>query len=299
MPSLSGENAPPCFPEPEILDFAGGRWGGPDTVALLATSTLPVVRRAREFLNRSLDALPPDAAANLCRRLHDDPPFERVRFELLVGRFLQVLGAEVSHQPAGVGGLNVDWRATFPGGQVVYVEATSPAYNQEGRREHARRVAMLAIIEQEAPPGWWIAPTHLPRLGINESRRAFRGAVRSMFSNLPDGSGFSIANRLRVEAPTAHGPLKIELWPGSPRNSPIASASLGAHYDDSAVRVAAAVRAKRRQARAFPGEVVLLAIDALFGDLRASMRHSSATRSCMSGWTRGSPATASSRMVNS
>ena len=124
---------------------------------------------------------------------------------------------------------------------------------------------MLAIIEQQAPPGWWIAPRHLPRLGINECRRAFRGAVRSMFSNLPDGSGFSIAHPLSIEAPTDRGPIEIELWPGNPKRSPIASASLGGGYDDSAFRVAEAVRKKVRQARAFPGEVVLLAIDAPFG----------------------------------
>jgi hypothetical protein len=85
-----------------------------------------------------------------------------------------------------------------------------------------------------------------------------------MFSNLPNGSGHSIANRLRLEAPTAHGPIEAEFWPGNPKNSKIASVSLGANYDDSSLRVELAARRKRGQARAFPGEVVLLAIDAPF-----------------------------------
>jgi len=41
--------------------------------------------------------------------------------------------------------------------------------------------------------------------------------------------------------------------------------SMGALVDDSTLRVAVAAEAKRRQARAFPGEVVLVAIDAPFG----------------------------------
>jgi hypothetical protein len=253
---------PLFFPEPEFPDATAPGWGAIDMPAWLGSSTLPAAHRAREFLNRSLYALPPDAAGNLCRRLRGEPPFDRVFFELLVGRFLQVLGAEVAHQPAGLDGKNVDWQATFPNGQVVYVEATSPDYNRLARRERARRAALLAIIEVELPSGWWIAPVQLPRAGL--SQRAFRAAIRSMFSSLPDGSGHSIANRLRLEAPMTHGPFVAEFWPGNPKKSKIASVSMGANYDDSSVRIELAARRKRGQLRAFPGEVVLLAIDAPF-----------------------------------
>jgi len=253
---------PLFFPEPESPDTTAPGWGAIDMPAWLGCSTLPAAHRAREFLNRSLDALPPDAAANLCRRLHGEPPFGRVFFELLVGRFLQVLGAEVAHQPAGLDGKNVDWRATFPSGQVVYVEATSPDYNRLARRERARRAALLAIIEVELPSGWWIAPIRLPRAGL--SQRAFRGVIRSMFLSLPDGSGHSIANRLRLEAAMPHGPFVADFWPGNPQNSKIASVSMGANYDDSSGRVELAARRKRSQLRAFPGEAALLAIDAPF-----------------------------------
>jgi hypothetical protein len=175
----------PCFPEPPIPDATARGWGAIGMAGWLGASTLPAAQRVREFLNRSLDALPANAAENLCHRLGGDPPFERVFFELLVGRFLQILGAAVRHQPAGVGGVNLDWRATFPDGQVAFVEATSPAYNREGLHEVARRQAMLAVIETEAPPGWWIAPGRLPRLGLHEARRDFRQAVRSMFRGSP------------------------------------------------------------------------------------------------------------------
>jgi hypothetical protein len=107
-----------------------------------------------------------------------------------------------------------------------------------------------------------VAPRRLPELPLGASRREFRTVVRSLFANLPEPSGYAIDDRLRLEAPTEHGPLVLELWPGNPKQSPIAFVSMGAHRDDSSLRVAVAARAKRHQARAFPGEAVLLAIDA-------------------------------------
>jgi hypothetical protein len=265
MGTSSGKVPPPCFPEPEIPNTAPRGWSPIETARLLASSTLPDARSVREFLNRSLDALPPDAATNLCHRLHADPPFERVFFEMLVGRFLQVLGAEVVHEPVGLGGLSIDWRATFPDGRVVYVEATSPEYNRKMNQEMAGRQAMVAIIEAQAPAGWWIAPKRLPGLGLHEARCEFKQAVRSMYTKLPIGSEATWANPLRLEAETTRGPLVIDFWPGNPTHSPIRSVWLGGGYDDSALRVAVAAADKRRQARAFPGEVVLLAVDGPLG----------------------------------
>jgi len=258
----------PCFAEPEVPNVAWGRRSGAaDIAAWLHRSTLPLAVRCRAFLNRSLQALPDGAAADLCHRLRHAPPFEAVFFELVVGRFLQVLGAEVEHEPTGLGGVKLDWRATFPDGQVVYIEATSPAYNRAAHREHARREAMHAIIADAMPAGWWVAPMRLPRLGLHEARGEFRETVRSMLASLPIGSSHSIADPLRLEALTAHGQIELRVWPGKdgkPKRSPIATASYGAHYDDSSLRVNVAAKAKRHQARAFPGEVVLLAIDAPF-----------------------------------
>jgi hypothetical protein len=182
----------------------------------------------------------------------------------VVGRFLQVLGARVDHEPVGLGGANVDWRATFPGGEVIYVEATSPAYSQEAFRERRRREALLGVIEEEMPAGWWVNPKGLPRLGLHDSRREFLGTVRALLASLPDRSLYSIENRLELAAMTKHGPVELELWPGNPTHGPIGMAGMGAYRDDSALRVAVAARAKRHQARAFPGEAVLLAIDAPF-----------------------------------
>lgn len=257
------EVSAPCFREPAVPNDAWGRYGeSADQVGWLDLSTLPRARAIREYLNRSLAALPPDAAKRLCHRLRRDPPFGRPYFELVVGRFLQVLGAEVEFEPTGLGGVGVDWRARFPDGTAAYIEATSPVYNQIGTRERLRREALLGVIEEEAPAGWWIAPRKLPDIGLNDSRRELRGTLQRLFAGLPDPANIKIENRLSIGAPLRRGRIELEVWAGNPTMSPIAMASMGAYYDDSAVHVGDAVRAKRRQARAFPGEIVLLAIDA-------------------------------------
>jgi hypothetical protein len=256
------------FPEPEVPDLRWARYGDTDSQSdWLDRSTLPRAVRIREFLNRSLDALPNKAADNLAHRFRFDPPFGRVFFELVVGRFLQVLGATVEHEPVGRGGKKLDWRATFDDGSTVLVEATSPAYNAGAAKEHRRREALLGVIEAEAAPGWWIYPRELPKLGLNDARRDFRSLVRRWMAALPDQAGYSFDHRLVLDGIMPAGRVVLELWPGSngrPTQSPIAMVSMGMFADDSALRVAVAAEAKRRQARAFPGEVVLVAIDAPF-----------------------------------
>jgi hypothetical protein len=221
--------------------------------------------RIRAFLNRSLGDLPAEAAAALCHRLRHDPPWGRVFFELVVGRFLQVLGADIEYQPVGAGGRNVDWRATFPSGDTVFVEATSPAYNQPAYLERLRRERLIGVIEDAMPPGWWVIPRTLPKVGLHESRREFRRVVESLLESISNGASVTFEERLQLEAKTRRGPVVLELWPGDPHDSPIAMTSMGAFMDDSEVRVAQAARDKRHQARAFPGERVLLAIDAPWG----------------------------------
>lgn len=257
------------FPEPLVPDLRWARYGDTNRQSdWLDRSTLPRAVRIREFLNRALDALPDVAADNLAHRFRFDPPFGRVFFELVVGRFLQVLGATVEHEPVGVGGKRVDWRATFNDGSTVLVEATSPVYNAGATKEHRRLEALLGAIEAEAAPGWWIYPRELPKLGLSDTRRDFRSLVKRWMADLPDPAGYSSDHRLLLDAITPAGRVALELWPGSngrPTQSPIAMVSMGAYRDDSTLRVAVAAEAKRRQARAFPGEVVLVAIDAPFG----------------------------------
>jgi hypothetical protein len=168
----------PCFPEP-TGPAAGGRWTRDIRASLLGSTTLRA-QVARAFLNRQLEALPPEIAAALCHRIRVDP-FDQAYFELVVGRFLQLLGATLDYEPVGANGRKVDFRATFPDGSV-YVEATSPEYNRESARDVRHQGPLLDIIEDEAPGGWSVAVWELPNLGPNDRRAAFRTAVRAMFA---------------------------------------------------------------------------------------------------------------------
>ena len=81
------------FPEPAQPNLdQPRRWSSEpgDVAKWLEGSTLPRAAKMREFLNRSLDELGPVAGANLALRFRRDPPFGRVFFEMMVGRFLQV-----------------------------------------------------------------------------------------------------------------------------------------------------------------------------------------------------------------
>lgn len=92
------------FPEPGVPDLEWGRYGDSEsTTDWLDRSTLPTAHGIREFLNRSLLALGPVAGAKLAH-LPARSSFRWVLFEMIVGRFLQILGATVGHQPLGVGG---------------------------------------------------------------------------------------------------------------------------------------------------------------------------------------------------
>lgn len=114
------------FPEPGIPDES---WPGWDETAVewLTRSTQPSAQAVREFLNRSLACFAPKHAKGLAKKLHGN--FQSHFFEVVVGRYLQVLGAEVVPEPLGTNNTRIDFRATFPDG-VISVECVSKRLNQ-------------------------------------------------------------------------------------------------------------------------------------------------------------------------
>jgi len=242
----------PCFPEP-TGPAAGGRWTRDIRASLLGSTTLRA-QVARAFLNRQLEALPPDIAAALCHRIRVDP-FDQAYFELVVGRFLQLLGATLDYEPVGANGRKVDFRATFPDGSV-YVEATSPEYNRESARDVRHQGPLLDIIEDEAPDGWSVAVWELPNLGPNDRRAAFRTAVRAMFADLPTPvPDVWVPRSGRV----VQGAISVDLLPVRYSDGAIVVSPGGGYVDNTRLRVAGAVRDDRKikQGRAFPGQVIL------------------------------------------
>ena len=251
-----------CFPEPTTED---PRWGGddPDPMTWLVWSTLPQAQAIRRFLNASLAALPSDAAAGLCRRFRTDP-WRPVLFEIVVGRFLQVLGASLEYEPAGANGRKVDWFATFPDGYSVYVEATSPVTNAWMDDSARANAPLLAIIEAEAREGWSVWIHHLPPVGPQDSKAEFRRVIRVMMAELPDAAATDRDERLERAASVAQGPIRLGFTPVRYDSAIVAGPASGG-MEDSAFRLADAVHDKRPQGRAFPGRVVL-AVDVPHGD---------------------------------
>lgn len=117
------------FPEPETRDDSFGRCKE-TTPDWLRRSTNPRAVALREYMNESLNHFPPTVATSLAKRLQHD--WRAHVFEMQVGRYLQVLGARVEHQPEGSNGTRIDFFATFPDG-VVSIECVTKSYNEGPR----------------------------------------------------------------------------------------------------------------------------------------------------------------------
>src|SRR6266571_7040354 len=101
------------FPEPTTADESTGPWDE-TAVEWLRRSTAPNAKGIRRFLNQNLAHFPQERAWNLVQKLTWD--FQSYLFEIIVGRYLQVLGADVQPEPRGTNGTHIDYRAAFPDG---------------------------------------------------------------------------------------------------------------------------------------------------------------------------------------
>lgn len=117
---------PAYFPEPSVPDPT---WGEDDgrPIDWLLRSTLPRAVSIRDALNKNLRRFEAKHASSLAKKLHDD--WKSFWFELVVGRWLQELGAlTVEHEPVGSNDTRIDYCATFADGEVC-VEAVSKRMN--------------------------------------------------------------------------------------------------------------------------------------------------------------------------
>jgi hypothetical protein len=149
------------FPEPAVPDRTVGHCHE-STFEWLARSSHPRAVALREYLNRSLNYFPHRVAKSLAKRLEHD--WRAHIFEVQVGRYLQVLGADpLEYEHQGTNGKRVDYRATFPDG-VVSIECVTKKYNEGPRQEREDKECLRALIEQAAPIGWLIVIEHLPNV---------------------------------------------------------------------------------------------------------------------------------------
>ncbi len=245
------------FPEPALPD---GSWQEWDETAVhwLTRSTQPRARAIREFLNVNLSHFPPTDAKGLAQRLNQD--WQAFFFELIVGRYLQVLGAEVEYEPLGSNGTHVDYRATFPDGIVVSAECVSKRFNQGPQQAIERNGKQARMLAEVGPTGWIIEFRRFPEANSADEFRPYVENAKRFYSTLPepttDGRHFEftwqgVGGQMELEAiPFPTGTMPNHLGPAV------------TFIDDSIVRLKSALidSHKRRQATgAVPP--VFLAID--------------------------------------
>jgi hypothetical protein len=161
--------APP-FPEPRKRDETYAK-SGEGTVSWLSRSTLPLARNCRDFLNRNLHALPDGCRKGIHDHLRHDRSFNDGFFELIVGRALQEMGADIECEPENPrDGTRVDFVARFSDG-TVFVEAVSPVLDRELGAIYGREAPLKKLIEDNVPTGWAADIRAVPRIGPGESRR--------------------------------------------------------------------------------------------------------------------------------
>lgn len=253
-----------CFREPERPDL-GRPLRSADRIQWLRRSGLARAVALRRFLNENLAALPPDAADSLCARFRTSWD-KTAYFELIVGRFLQLSGATLTYEPLGTGTRRVDFMAAFAGG-TVFVEATSPQYNEAGVTDARYQEPLLDIVEAAVPYGWRALIQRLPDHGANDSRKRFRREVQRLFADLPDPASTDQAVNLDVAFPSGH--FSVTLEPGRADDADALAMYPGQHLrENSGERISAAIRGKRDQAREFRdlGPVILALDSAWYTD---------------------------------
>jgi hypothetical protein len=161
-----------CFSEPTTPDPTPAR-RGERTGDWLARSTWVRAVECRAFYNVNLAALPADASAALCARLRRERS-QSAHFELVVGRFLQILGAiDVRYEVPGAEGRTIDWMARFSDG-VVSVEATAPAVSAVVGEKTKTAVPVMDALLEVVPVGWHPIVVSARRLAPAERLRWLR-----------------------------------------------------------------------------------------------------------------------------
>lgn len=227
----------------------------------LSRTTTPRAKALREFLNRSLAYFPLGHAKSVAKRLKHD--WQAHFFEIVVGRYLQVLGATVQPEPKGTNGTRVDFRATFPDG-VVSVECVSKRFNREAHEQMQRSGKLAGLIDDVGPVGWIVDIHQLPDVSSPEDFAPFLAAAEQWFRTLPRPSEDAPRPTFLFDKDSQH--IELEAIPAPRMNAPVHIGPSAAFSDDSIERLKDALtdEHKRKQARGAV-QPVFLAIDCPFG----------------------------------
>lgn len=221
----------------------------------LNRSTWARARETRRFLNHNLFALPLDAQEPIYLGLKHR--WHTAFFELVVGRIVQELGAQVEMEATNSDGHRPDFVARFPDVNVI-IEATVPAINPEAGDVLKRRNPLLDLIEARIPEGWQLGVWQLPDIPLSNSRREFIRTVEKMLDVRPPDES---AQDLVLTADISTGRIQLHLWPAHAQSERLQVEPAFTVWDNTEARIRRAVSVKKRQVR--NSEMpVLLAIQA-------------------------------------
>lgn len=168
------------FPEPCLRDDTWGTFGE-QPVAWLTRSTLSRAASIRQALNDNLAHFPDEHARSLAKKLR--AAWQSHYFELIVGRYLQEMGAATEPEPRGSNGTRIDYRAAFPDG-VVSVEAISKVYDREAVEELKHKQAVVSVVERLVPDGWGLVVHDVPSFA-DASTDEVSTSLGAWFASLP------------------------------------------------------------------------------------------------------------------
>ncbi len=168
------------FPEPEVDDLTHGK-RGEHTLDYLARSTVKRAIKYRKALNHNLGKMPQKFQERFMHSARNH--WVNVEFELIVGRFLQTLDADLAVEKEISSGKRPDFLASFRDGKV-FVEATVPVFDLEIIKKLKERNSLLAIIESQIPSGWNVGVNVLPDIGLSESKNEFKHVVNEIMSEI-------------------------------------------------------------------------------------------------------------------
>jgi hypothetical protein len=254
------EPSPVYFPEPTTPDESWTEWDE-TMVEWLRRSTEPLARSVRDFLNKSLACFTHERAETLAKKLHQD--WHSYLFEIVVGRYLQILGAEVDPEPLGSNATRVDYRATFAGGIVVSVECVSKKFNQKAQRTIELQGHMGRMLDSVGPSNWAIELRRLPEATSQTEFEPYLAQAQRFYSTLP--RPVPDDRRLHFAFEGDRGRMELQAIPFLKGTKPNHFGPAVAYFDDSIVRLKNALidAHKRKQARGAEPPV-FLAVDSPF-----------------------------------
>lgn len=231
------------FPEPTEADET---WAGrkEQPFSWLNRSTLPQAIAQRAFLNWNLAALPVKDQRKCFETLKSR--WQSAFFELIVARTLQALGGSISIEPESESGTRIDFVAQFPGASVN-VEAIAPSMDLAAGEAFKERAPLLDIIDMLVPDGWGVGIIELPAIGANDSKKWFRETLGRLFHRSADA-----VEPFEIIEDMPQGRLHLRLSSNPPDGVRIMNEPAICVWNNTEARIRAAVKRKKRQARAVP-----------------------------------------------